>query len=79
MYILAYTYPFMAFIANVTLVVLLAVTLLDILLVFSSKEPLTVKREVADRLSLGDDNPQGIQLTFKDLFSLPRAGGRVRP
>lgn len=62
MYILAYSFPWMAFVANVTLVVLLAVTLLDILLVFSSKEPLTIKRHVKERLSLGDDNPVRLEL-----------------
>ncbi|MDB3906835.1 DUF58 domain-containing protein [Crocinitomicaceae bacterium] len=63
MYLVAYSYPFMEFVANVTLVVLFAITLLDILLVFSSKNPISVKREVADRLSLGDKNPVKLEVT----------------
>ncbi|MCR9171037.1 MAG: DUF58 domain-containing protein [bacterium] len=63
MYLIAYSYPFMEFVANVTLVVLFAITLLDILLVFSSKNPLSVKRIVADRLSLGDNNPVRLEVT----------------
>ncbi len=62
MYVLAYSFPWMAFVANVTLVVLLAITLLDILLVFSSKNPLTVKRHVKDRLNLGDKNPVRLEV-----------------
>ncbi|GAB5417342.1 MAG: DUF58 domain-containing protein [Crocinitomicaceae bacterium] len=63
MYVLAYSFPWMAFVANVTLVVLLAITLLDILLVFSSKNPLTVKRHVKERLNLGDKNPVRLEVT----------------
>lgn len=63
LYILAYSFPWLAFVANVTLVVLLAVTLLDVLLVFSSKEPLKITRQVKQRLSLGDDNPVHLEVT----------------
>jgi uncharacterized protein (DUF58 family) len=63
MYILAYSFPWLAFVANVTLVALLAITLLDILLVFSSKSPLIVERIVKERLSLGDSNPVELKVT----------------
>ena len=54
---MAYSFPFLAFVANVTLAALFGITLLDILLVFASDQPLKVRREVGERLNLGDDNP----------------------
>lgn len=54
---MAYSFPFLAFVANVTLAALFGITLLDILLVFASSQPLTVRREVGERLNLGDENP----------------------
>lgn len=65
MYVIAYSLPWMAFVANVVLAVLFAVTLLDILLVFSSKEPLEITREVNERLNLGDDNSVRLEVTNK--------------
>lgn len=47
----------MGFVANVVLASLFGLTLIDILLVFSAKDPLSVSRKVNDRLNLGDDNP----------------------
>ena len=46
----------MGFVANVVLASLFGLTLIDILLVFSAKDPLSVSRKVNDRLNLGDDN-----------------------
>ena len=46
----------MEFIANIILASLLAVTMLDILFVFSSKQPIKVTRNVSTRLNLGDEN-----------------------
>lgn len=60
---MAYSFPWLAFVANVVLAALFGVTLLDILLVFSSKEPLKVKRTVNERLNLGDENPVLLTIT----------------
>lgn len=65
MYVLAYSLPWMAFIANVVLAALFAVTLLDILLVFSSRKPLEITREINERLNLGDENPVRLKVTNK--------------
>lgn len=46
----------MEFIANVVLASLFGLTIIDALLVFSSKHPVEVKRIVSERLNLGDDN-----------------------
>lgn len=46
----------MVFVANVLLASLFGLTLIDALLVFSSTEPLIVKRKLSTRLNLGDKN-----------------------
>lgn len=56
LYVLAFSIPSMEFIANIILASLLAVTMLDILFVFSSKQPIKVTRNVSTRLNLGDEN-----------------------
>lgn len=56
LYVTAYAYPFLSYVANVVLASLAGLTLLDILLVFSSKQPLIVRRKVLERLNLGDVN-----------------------
>lgn len=60
---MAFSFPWMAFVANVVLAALFGITLLDILLVFSNKQPLEVKREVNERLNLGDKNPVRLEVT----------------
>jgi uncharacterized protein (DUF58 family) len=56
LYVVAYSVPAMAFVANVVLASLFGLTLIDILVVFSGKEPLGVTRKINTRLNLGDDN-----------------------
>ena len=56
LYVIAYTVPSMVFVANVVLASLFALTLIDMLLVFSSAEPLIVTRKLSTRLNLGDNN-----------------------
>ncbi len=46
----------MGMVANVSLASLFGMTIIDGLLVFSSKEPVLVKRIIAARLNLGDEN-----------------------
>ncbi len=56
LYVLAFSIPAFEFVANIVLASLFAVTVLDILFVFSSKEPIKIRREVNTRLNLGDEN-----------------------
>lgn len=63
LYIVAFSFPWLAFIANVILAGLFGLTFLDVLLVFSSKSPLDVKRKVNERLNLGDENPVQLVVT----------------
>ncbi len=65
----AYVIPSMTFIAHVVLASLFGLTMLDILLIFSSKTPLKVERNVQDRLNLGDENH--IQLIVTNLSAQP--------
>lgn len=55
-FIVATSLPYLMFVAQIVLLALLGLTVLDILFVFSSKEPLKFTREVAERLNLGDRN-----------------------
>ena len=53
---LSFAVPGIFFIAQVALLVLLGITLLDWLLIFSSKTPLHFERQVNQRMNLGDSN-----------------------
>ena len=66
---MAYSYPGFQFIANVVLASLFGLTLVDVLLVFSNRNPLTVERTVTSRLNLGDDNP--VHLTVRNNTGQP--------
>lgn len=65
----AYAIPSIAFIAHVALASLFGLTMLDILLVFSNRKPLEVRRNVQDRLNLGDENE--VALTVTNLGAQP--------
>lgn len=69
LYIVAYAFPFLSYVANVVLASLLGLTLLDVLLVFSSRQPLKVNRKVLDRLNLGDVN--SVQLEVENSTQQP--------
>lgn len=56
LYILAFSFPWLEFVANVLLASLIGITLVDVLVVFSNNEPLHVSRKINNRLNLGDKN-----------------------
>ncbi len=56
LFVVAASYPWLLIIAQIVLLVLIGVTILDILLTFSSKKPLVFSRKVNERLNLGDAN-----------------------
>ncbi|MES2798426.1 MAG: DUF58 domain-containing protein [Bacteroidota bacterium] len=64
LYAISFAIPSLGTIANISLVVLGGITLLDWLLVFSSKIPLAYSRELQARMNLGDENH--VQLTIKN-------------
>lgn len=55
--------PFLFSVAEISLLVLLGVTMLDVLLTFSVKQPVKFKRIVQNRLNLGDINEVKIEVT----------------
>ncbi len=69
LFVVAYVYPQVNFIALVLLATIAGLTILDILLVFSSKSPLEVSRHVKERLNLGDENP--VELHVKNNAGQP--------
>ncbi|MGB0914566.1 MAG: DUF58 domain-containing protein [Crocinitomicaceae bacterium] len=62
---MAYTMPYMEFVANVVLASLFGLTCIDAFIVFSTKDPLEVVRKVNNRLNLGDNNPVKLTVTNK--------------
>jgi uncharacterized protein (DUF58 family) len=59
----SFAVPFLWSIAQISIMVLFGVTLLDVLLTFSVKEPLKFERIVQHRLNLGDKNDITIKVT----------------
>ena len=59
----SFSIPFLFSVAQIALLVLLGVTVLDVLLTFSVKRPLQFKRIVQSRLNLGDVNEVRIEVT----------------
>lgn len=56
-------WPWLGFIAQISLFVLLGVTVLDVLLTFGPKEPIRYQRIIENRLNLGDPNKITIKIT----------------
>ena len=65
----AFAVPGLYFIAKVGMLALFGITLLDLLLVFSAKEPLSYERHVQNRLNLGDANE--VKLTIRNVTGQP--------
>jgi uncharacterized protein (DUF58 family) len=59
----SFAIPFLFSVAQISLLVLLGVTVLDVLLTFSVKQPLQFKRFVQDRLNLGDVNEVRLEVS----------------
>lgn len=63
LYILAFFFPFLQQVATVILLCLSIAVVLDFIIIFSGKKPVTAKRLCAERFSNGDENKITIQLT----------------
>jgi len=59
----SFSIPFLFAVAQIVLMVLVGVTVLDVLLTFSAKQPLKFRRIVLSRLNLGDENEVRIEVT----------------
>lgn len=69
LYVLAFSYPELEFVANVVLASLIGLTCIDALLVFSSREPIDITRKLNSRLNLGDENH--VVLTIRNKTAQP--------
>jgi len=67
--ILSYTYPPLMFVSNVVLASLIGLTIVDAIILYSNKSPITIKRTVNSRLNLGDENK--VELRVKNHTNQP--------
>jgi uncharacterized protein (DUF58 family) len=56
LFVLSTTYTSLLIISQAVLLIVLGLTVIDVLLVFSTKDPITIERSVGERLNLGDKN-----------------------
>jgi uncharacterized protein (DUF58 family) len=69
LFVFSYGLPFIFPIAQILLLFLFTVTILDYIVLFSRREPVSVQREISDRLSNGDSNP--VSLTVRNQYPFP--------
>lgn len=67
LYVMAFSIPSLEFVANVVLASLFGLTGIDILLIFSNAHPIEVRRNVNNRLNLGDENKVIISIKNKTI------------
>lgn len=68
LFVIAYGVPFLQVIAQLLLLFLAVVTLLDYVVLFTRREPVTVVRRLSDRMSNGDVNPVHLEVTSRFPF-----------
>lgn len=69
LFVISANYPQLLIISQAILLITLGLTVIDLLLVFSTKKPISVERIVEQRLNLGDKN--AVQLVFRNLTNQP--------
>ncbi|HEV2354271.1 MAG TPA: DUF58 domain-containing protein [Puia sp.] len=69
LFVLSYGVPVLFTVAQLMLVFLLVVTVLDYLVVFATRQPVDVRRVMADRFSNGDDNL--VRLEVRNRYPFP--------
>jgi len=69
----SYIFPWLLYIGQVVLVVSILVTVVDVMLIYLPKEPIRVKRDVQDRMNLGDDNKVEVTIINQTLQPLHTA------
>jgi uncharacterized protein (DUF58 family) len=62
-FVISFGIPFLFTIARLLLLFFTIVTVLDFVVLFLRKNPVPVRREIADRMSNGDNNPVALQVT----------------
>src|SRR5882757_11530123 len=69
LFVFSYGLPFLFTISQILLLFLVVVSILDYIILFSRRQPVSVSREISDRLSNGDSNP--VRLTVSNLYPFP--------
>jgi len=69
LFVFSYGLPFLFPISQILLLFLVVVTILDYIILFSRRQPVSVTRELSDRLSNGDSNP--VRLAVSNLYPFP--------
>jgi uncharacterized protein (DUF58 family) len=68
-FVFSFGMPFLFNIARLLLLFFIVVTVLDYIVLFARREPVTVRRDLSDRLSNGDSNP--VRLTVGNQYPFP--------
>ncbi len=69
LFVVAYIFPILFFIPQLLLVAFVLVFITDIMVLFNVKKGIEAKRQVADKLSIGDEN--NIVLSVKNFYRFP--------
>ncbi len=69
LFVFSYGLPFLFTISQILLLFLVVVSILDYVILFSRRQPVSVSREMSDRLSNGDNNP--VRLAVNNLYPFP--------
>jgi uncharacterized protein (DUF58 family) len=69
LFVLSYGLPFLFTIAQLLLLFLAVVVLLDYIVLFTRRLPVSIERQLSERMSNGDKNP--VRLIVKNLFPFP--------
>jgi uncharacterized protein (DUF58 family) len=73
LFVLSYGLPFLFTIAQLLLLFFVIVTALDYTVLFTNRNPVTVDRRMADRMSNGDPNPVELEVTNRYPFRVSLA------
>jgi uncharacterized protein (DUF58 family) len=69
LFVLSYGIPILFMVGQLLLLFLVVVTLLDYVVLFATRQPVEVEREMADRFSNGDDN--AVRLEVRNRYPFP--------
>lgn len=69
LFVLAFVFPFLFFIAQITLGVFGALILVELILLFAHKKPISGTRQVFNPMSLGDENK--VKISIRNNYNFP--------
>jgi uncharacterized protein (DUF58 family) len=66
----SFIWPWLMFVGKTALIVTVIVTIVDVMLIYLPKEPITVQRVLQERMNLGDSNKVEVTLTNQTMQAL---------